>query len=128
MELLLKTGLCAVSAGILALVIKKSNPEIAALMGFAAAAVILYAACGQMSQIMDFLRNLAERAGIDSAVFGIILKTIAVTVVTRLASDACRDAGHTASSSAIEFFGSVTVLCMAIPIFEVMMQMIDAIV
>ena len=126
MELLFKTAMCAAAAGILALIIKKTNPEMAAILGLAAAGAIIYAAGTQLGEIIDFFTGIFHETGLNEGILGVVLKTTAVTVITRISSDLCRDAGHSASSSAIEFFGAVTVLCMGMPLFETLMQMINS--
>ena len=58
----------------------------------------------------------------------VVLKATGVAILCRLASDVCRDAGESALASAVEVCGSVTVLCIALPLIKAVMQMINSLI
>ena len=88
----------------------------------------MFAAVEVISEVLDFLRTILEHTSLSEDIFGIVLKAVAIAIITKIASDVCKDAGQSASSSAIELVGSATVLYIALPLFETMIQMINSLV
>lgn len=51
--------------------------------------------------------------------YGLILfKALGICLITQLASDACRDAGEAALASKADLAGKVTLLVLALPLFQ----------
>ena len=128
MDILLKIAAVGVAASVLAMVLKKNSPEIALLLTVATASLIMFAAVEVISEVLDFLRTILDYTSLSEDIFGIVLKAVAIAIITKIASDVCKDAGQSASSSAIELVGSATVLYIALPLFETMIQMINSLV
>ena len=128
MDILLKIAAVGVAASVMAMVLKKNSPEIALLLTVATASLIMFAAVEVISEVLDFLRTILEHTSLSEDIFGIVLKAVAIAIITKIASDVCKDAGQSASSSAIELVGSATVLYIALPLFETMIQMINSLV
>ena len=128
MDILLKIAAVGVTASVMAMVLKKNSPEIALLLTVATASLIMFAAVEVISEVLEFLRTILEYTSLSEDIFGIVLKAVAIAIITKIASDVCKDAGQSASSSAIELVGSATVLYIALPLFETMIQMINSLV
>jgi len=122
MDILLKCAAAAVTAAVLGLVIKKNNPETALLMALAAAVLLLLAAFSALGNMFDFVRELIHMTGLPEGIVPIVLKTVAVAVITGLVSDVCRDAGQAALSSACETVGAMAAMYMALPLFEIVLE------
>lgn len=128
MELLIKAAAVAIAAGVLGMVLKKNSPEISLMLAIAAGCIVIYLALEGISDLVGFLSSLVEYSGLSSEIFSIILKSIAIAIITKIASDICKDAGQSASASSLELIGSVTILYIALPLFEAMIQMINSLV
>jgi stage III sporulation protein AD len=81
-----------------------------------------------MTAVLSFIRSLSETAGISPAVLSIILKTVGISIVTKLSSDICRDAGQASLSSGVEFAGAVTAIYVALPLFRAVINMINSLI
>ena len=128
MEMLIKASALALSAAVIGTVLKKSSPEMSLLLSMAASCAIIYTAIEAVSDIATFLWSLADMSGLSSEIFTIVLKSAAMAVITKIAADICKDSGYSSASSALELLGSATVLYIALPLFETMIQMINSIV
>ena len=122
MDILLKCAAAAVTAAVLGLVIKKNNPETALLLAIAAAIMLLTAAFGAAENVFDFLRRLIDMSGIPEGIVPIVLKTVAVAIITGFAADVCKDAGQTSLSSVCEMVGAMTAMYIAMPLFEIVLE------
>ena len=122
MDILLKCAAAAVTAAVLGLVLKKNNPETALLLAIGAAAALLAAAFGAAENVFDFLQRLIAVTGLPEGIVPIVLKTVAVAVITGLVSDVCKDAQQASLSSVCEIVGAMTALYAARPPFEIVLE------
>ena len=128
MDILIKAAAIAVAGTVIALVVKKNSPEMALLLTVALSMTVLYLAFSAITEITGFLRSLASVSGLSPEVLTIVLKTVGVGVISKLASDICRDAGQASVASGIEFTGSVAAVFIALPLFKTVISMIDSLV
>ncbi len=117
------TALCVVGA-ILALVLKKGTPELALLLTLGAAAAALAALAGAVEELMAFLEELAERSGVGSELFVPLYKTVGISLVVKVGSGLCRDAGESALGSVVETAGAVCALLAALPLLRAVLSLL----
>lgn len=125
MAVLLKVAAVGIIGAILCLVIRKSVPDLALCLAIGTAVVLLAYAVGIMSGVIDFINEIVEASGLNSAIISPVLKTAAIGILTKLASDICKDAGQGAIASTVEFAGSAVALYVALPLMRTVFQMIE---
>ena len=128
MVLLIKTVAVCLPAALFAAVLKKDNPAMSVLLGMAAGCVILYSALSVVTDVADFLRDVADETGVSQTVLGVLLKAVGIAVVTRLSADLCKDAGLTGAASAAELVGSAAALYVSLPVMRSVFQMIRGLI
>lgn len=126
MEVVLKIALVGAVGSILALTIRRTNPEIALLITLAAGILILLSALDIVEGLQDVLNRLSDTSGLTTAVLAPVLKTVGVGVVTKIAADLCRDAGASAIASSVEFFGAAAAVYVAAPLLQTVFSMVGA--
>lgn len=126
--LLMKVAAVAVAGAVLGLVIKKSNPDMSLLLGLVLSLAAVFAAVDLIASVVEFIRSLAEAANVSPAVLSIVFKTVGVSIVTRIASDVCKDAGQSSVASGVELVGSLTALYIALPLLETVVGMIRSLI
>lgn len=124
MELLIKTAAVCVPAALIAALLKKDSPAMSILIALAAGCVVIYSAAGALSQIGDFMEEVADASGVSSTVLAVLFKTVGIAVISRLAGDLCRDAGLQTAASASELAGSAAALYTALPVMRGVFRMI----
>lgn len=127
MAVLIKIAAVAVAGAILCLVIKKNSPEMALLLTISLALIAITLAFDVITGVTDFMKSLSETAQISPAVLSIVMKTVGISIVTKLASDVCRDAGQVSVASGIELTGAFTALYISLPLFKTVISMIESI-
>lgn len=100
------------------LLVKKAAPEQALLLTAAVLAAAGLALMGLAAPAVERLRALFDQAGLDSGHTAILLKTLAVSIVTKLCADLCRDGGSQALGTAVELAGALTALLILLPLLE----------
>jgi stage III sporulation protein AD len=126
MPILIKIAAIAVVGTVLGLVIKKNSPEMALMLTVSLAMAALYLAFDTIRGITDFIRTLADTCDISPEVLSIVFKTVGISIVTKLASDVCKDAGQGSVATGVELTGAVAALYLSLPLFKSVITMISS--
>ncbi len=123
MELLKLAALCAVCI-LPVVLLRKQTPEQALLLTIAILAVAAARCVSLALPLMEELRALFDRAGIEPLYLSILLRTLAAALVTRLCADLCKDGGSQALASAVETAGAVAALAIAMPLLKAVIELL----
>lgn len=124
MEPMLRISAAAVCALLSCLLLKRTNPELAAALGIAAVGMILLAAINMGSGLKDLRETLRDRFQLKDTMMQPVLKCVALGIVTRLTADLCKDSSQNAAASAVEVAGSFCALGVIMPLLVSMLKMV----
>jgi len=116
-------ALCLVAA-LLAVVVRRGTPELALLLTLGAAAAVLLSLAGALGEVTAFLRELAERGGVEEALFAPLFKTVGIALVVQVGGGLCRDAGESALASVLETAGAICALLAALPLLRAVLNLL----
>ncbi len=116
MELMLKASAAALLALLAGLIVRRSNPELAALLSISAILVILIGVIGMSNGLQELQNLLRDDFGLELSAVLPMVKCLAAAIVTKLTADICRDNAQSAAASAIELAGSFTALGIVLPL------------
>jgi len=86
------------------------------------AALVIY---GYLNKPFAYLNLLATVPGCEGKGYaGILLKTVACVLVSRVCADLCRDGGSHALAGMAELAGAVAVLVIALPLFRAVAELL----
>jgi len=120
----MKVAATAIIAAVCAVVVRKQAPEMGLVLGICSGAVIVLYCTGAMISVIDFMDKLAQMGGLSPAVLSPVMRTAGIAVVTRLASDFCRDAKEGGLASAVELAGTVLALLAVLPLMSAVLDML----
>lgn len=123
MELLKLTGLC-VTCLLPVTLLRRKTPEQALLLTMAILAAALAQCMRVGAPLLEEMRSLFRRAGIELTYVSILLRTLAAALVTRLGADLCKDGGSQALASAVETAGAVAALVIALPLLRAVVDLL----
>ena len=123
MEIVQVVGLAIVSV-VLLLVIRQQRPEIAVLLALVVGLAVFFLVAQRLVAILDFLRDLASRARVDSLYLNTILKIVGIAYIAEIGAQVCRDAEDTTIASKVELAGKVLILVLAMPIVMAILETI----
>ena len=123
MELFKLAALC-VACLLPVILLRKKTPEQALLLTLAILAVVLARCLRQAAPLLEELRSLFARAGVETAYVSILLRTVAAALVTRFCADLCRDGGSQALATAVETAGAVAALLIALPLLRAVVELL----
>ncbi|MBB6625177.1 stage III sporulation protein AD [Clostridium gasigenes] len=106
------------------LLFKDRRNDLSILIALVAGIIIFLFIIGQLSDVIYFLKNIADRANIDSVYIGIVFKILAIAYLASFCSEICKDAGASSIASKVDFSAKILILGLAIPI---LMAVLDTI-
>ena len=114
----------ALAALFIFMLLGERKKELAVLGAIIAGAIIFLALIDKLSEIINFINTIADKANIDMVYIGIVLKILAIAYLSTFCSEICKDAGATSIASKVEFAGKILILALAIPILMAVLNSI----
>ena len=114
----------AVSAALLALVIRRVRPELGVILTLCAGALALLLALPTLAQVIGGLASLARTGGVSDQYMAQLLKVAGVSLLMDFAAQTCRDAGEEGLAMKAELAGRVMLLSLALPSMQTLLAQI----
>lgn len=123
----LKAAAAALIASVFSLVLAKQGKDTALLLTVLVCAMILSAALGYLNTVIQFLETLEKLIGLKGDHFRILFKVVGIGITGEIASMICADAGNSALGKAVQILGTVLILCLSLPLFQGLLDLIGSI-
>ena len=127
MEKAVELAAVALIAVICGTVLRRGVSALAVVLSLTAGAVLLAALSDELAELKDRVLGMMQSAGLDLTLMGPVLQAVAIAVVTRVASEICRDAKESGIAAVLELAGTVLVLITALPLMELVLEGIGGI-
>ena len=123
MEAMAKLAAVGVTAVVLSAVLRKNTPELALLLALAAGLWMLALTASGLGAVVELMNELAEQAGLSEVLLEPVVKTVALSILTRLTVEICRSAGEGGVAAFVGTAGAVLALLAALPLIRAVAQM-----
>ena len=123
MEAMAKLAAVGVTAVVLSAVLKKNTPELALLLALAAGLWMLALAADGLGAAVALMKELADQAGLSEVLLEPVVKTVALSILTRLTAEICRSAGEGGVAAFVETAGAALALLAALPLVRAVAQL-----
>ena len=123
MEAMAKLAAVGVTAVVLSAVLKKNTPELALLLVLAAGLWMTFLAAAGLGAAVELMEELAEQVGLSEALLEPVVKTVALSILTRLTAEICRSAGEGGVAAFVETAGAALSLLAALPLVRAVAQL-----
>lgn len=124
MEAMAKLTAVGVTAVVLSAVLKRNTPELALMLTLAAGLWMLSLAAAGLGAAVRLMEELAQQAGLSEALLEPVVKTVALSILTKLTVEICRSAGESGVAAFVETAGAVLALLVALPLVRAVAQLI----
>lgn len=124
MELILKAAALALTAALIGIVLRRTNPEMTLVLSICTVVLIIGAALGFAKSFTELAQTVQRIFGVSETLIKPVIKCVAVAIITKMTSDLCKDSSQAAAASAVELAGTVCALCIIMPL---LMSMLTAI-
>lgn len=108
-------GLITVIATI---IVKQAKPEIAVLITLAGSIVIIVLTLQMLQNVFGSFLGIFNKTGVSSSLFVPVLKIIGIGYLCEFGANLCIDGGCNSIADKILFCGKITILIIALPIIN----------
>lgn len=124
MEEVIKIIGIALIALIITIIIKQYRPEFAIYISLVAGVIILALVIGNLTNVINLLKDISTRSGINNKFLGILLKMTGIAILTEFTISICKDAGENAIASKVEIGSKVIIISLSVPIITNLLEVI----
>lgn len=121
MEIAQIIGLALITT-IFLLVLRQEKPVMALLLSLVFGLIIFFSMMGKLASIIDVMKELTRRAGINDFFLATILKIMGVAYLGEFAAVICQDAGEQAVAKKVEFAAKIIIAVLALPILVAILE------
>jgi len=118
MEAMARVAAVAVTAAVLGAVLRKNVPEFSLLLALGAGLWMLSLTANALAAALALLKELTELTGVEEELLRPVVKTVAVSLVTRLTAEVCRGTGESGIAAFVETAGTVLALGLSLPMIR----------
>ena len=116
MEAMVKVAALGMTAAVLGAVLRRHTPELALLLTLCAGLWMLHLVTEGLGAVLALLEELNGLAGLSEELLEPVVKTVALSILTRLTAEVCRCAGDSGVAAFVETAGTVLALTAALPL------------
>ena len=117
----------AVIGALLAVTVKTVSPEHGFLLSVAVVCAIMFIALASIRPVIEYASELAGTAGLSGEVFAPLLKALGIAILTRVASELCRDAKELGVAAGVELGGAALILFVSMPLLRAVLYLMNSI-
>ena len=121
MEIIKIIGIGLISLVII-LILRQYKPEYAIYVSLIAGILILTLSLGQLSGVINLLKDISSRASINTKFLSLLLKITGISFLTEFAVSISKDSGETAIANKIDLGGKVLIIVISIPIITSLLE------
>jgi len=118
MEVIVRIGAAALLAAAVALLLRRSNPELNLPLAALVCAFALFSVLGPLKSLRELLDEAETISALSPAYFQPVLKCVGIGITAKLAADLCRDGGQSAMAGAVELGGTAAALFASLPLMR----------
>lgn len=123
MGTMIRLAAVGVTAVTLSAVLKRNTPELALLLALAAGLWIFASVAGGLRAVTALMAELAGQAGLSEVLLEPVIKTVVLSLVTKITVEICRSAGEGGAAAFVETAGTVLALLAALPLVRAVAQL-----
>ena len=122
---LLRFAAAAVLAAAVALLLRRSNPELQIPLAAAVCCFVLWGVLKLLEPLRTFLERAAALSGLSDVYFLPVAKCVVIAIVAKGASDLCRDSGQSAMAGAVELGAAAAALAVSLPLLSALLGFLE---
>ena len=126
MDIFLKATACVLIAVVLCLLLEKQGKDFSVILTLAVCATVLISSVIYLQPLLTFLQRLVQLGDLNTELLNMLLKIAGVGFISQIASLTCADTGNKVLEKTLQILSVITVLWIALPILEEMLQMMES--
>ena len=115
----------AMTTTVLVLCVKKQAPELGMLLSAAGCVLAGLLLLARITPLLDLIRELGEKAGLEPAMTAPLLKVLGLGLLTTVSASVCADAGQSAMARLLELGGGLLCLLVSLPLLRAVLDLLE---
>lgn len=128
MGIAVKAAAIGVTGSILALLLRRSVPELSLLVSLAAGLAAAFLCIGVTAELASAYENLAGKSGVSPVLLTPVIKCVGIALVTQLGAQLCRDASQGAAAAFVDLCGTLCALYVALPLISSLVSVVEGLI
>lgn len=125
MDVMIQVAAGAVTAVLCGVVVRRGAPELGILLALAAGAWVLWSAADSLALLAGWMQTLCRLAGLEDWLVEPVLKTVVLSILTRLTAEVCKSAGESGVAAFVETAGTILALTVSLPLVGGVLKMME---
>ena len=125
MDLLFKACAAILICLVLLLVLDQNQKHIAILICIMVCCMIISVSADFFHEIMRMIRQLQRTAGLDGSILSVLLKSVAVALVSEITSMICTESGYGSMGKVLQFLSMAMIMYFSLPLIETFLKLIS---
>ena len=114
----MKFFVLAIVIAFLCMTVKQYKPEYTLVCQLCGVIIIFIYILSLFEDIISPLEDMISSSGIDISFFEILLKALAISVLSDISASICRDSGNNTLAKTVDLFGKTMIIVISLPILK----------
>lgn len=123
MEIMQIIGVAIITA-VTAMLLRATKPELSFAVTVTGIIVILFFLVDELQGVLSVFSTIAQTTGVENGLLKILLKIVGVGYLTEFGASIIQDFGAPAVADKVSLGGKITIVVMALPVFESLLTLI----
>ncbi len=123
MEIMQIIGVAIITA-VTAMLLRATKPELSFAVTVTGIIVILFFLVDELQGVLSVFSTIAQTTGVENGLLKILLKIVGVGYLTEFGAGIIQDFGAPAVADKVSLGGKITIVVMALPVFESLLTLI----
>lgn len=110
------------------ILVKQTKPEISMLITIAGSILIIVMSVDALSSVISSFYSIFEYTGVQTTLLSPLFKIIAIGYIAEFGANICIDAGASSIADKILFFAKITILIIALPIINTVIDLVKGLI
>ena len=106
------------------MVVKPVRSDFAIIISIVGGLLIIFFTISYLSDVFGVFNNIFNITGINSSLYGVILKIIGIGYLTEFTASICNDTGNSSLGDKVLLGGKIIILVMALPIITSILDIV----
>ena len=107
-------------------ILRVTKPELAFSVTITGILIILMYVVDVMQGVLSIFNNIALKTGVDNSLIKLLLKIVGVGYLVEFSAGIIQDFGSPSVADKVSICGKITIVLMALPIFESLLSLVDS--
>lgn len=125
MENFVKIAAGILVALVLYLLLNKQGKDFSTLVTLAVCCMVICTVMSYLKPVIVFMEKLEQLGKFDPEMMQIMFKAVGIGLLAEIVSLICADAGNSSMGKSLQILASVTILCLATPLFTSLIEIIE---